>query len=174
MKEKNYSRRNFLRTSGALSGALFLVEVLSEKTFALNHLTRTIPVDAHLWVYASRFPPDWDCTPILDEVFSDLKYAGYDKVEVMESILKHDDAVKRLDDLVQKHNLPVTGTSYYGDMWNKDQQQHIMEDIELVIERLRLVGGTMIGLTVGDAKRIKTEDELDTQAETLKNNGSMR
>lgn len=128
----------------------------------------TVKIDAHLWVYASRFPPDWDCTPILDEAFSDLKYAGYDKIELMEAVLRHEGAVQRLTDLVQKHRLPITGTSYYGDMWDKAQQQHLVEDIGLILERLHQVGGTMIGLTVGDAKRIKTEDELDTQAETLR------
>lgn len=127
-----------------------------------------VKVDAHLWVYASRFPPDWDCTPILDEAFSDLKWAGYDKIELMESILRHEGSVQRLHDLIGKHRLPVAGTSYYGDMWDKSQQQHIVEDMELVLERLHLVGGTMIGLTVGDAKRTKTEAELDTQSETLK------
>ena len=68
--------------------------------------TGTVKVDAHLWVYASRYPPDWDCTPILDEVFGDLKYAGFDKIELMQSILKHDDAVQRVNDLIHKHKLP--------------------------------------------------------------------
>ena len=85
----------------------------------------------------------------------------------MESILKHDGAVNRVKNLVNKYDLPVTGTSYYGDMWDKNQQQHILEDIELVIQRLHLTGGQMIGLTVGDAKHLKTEYELDTQADTL-------
>ncbi len=166
MKQNNYSRRNFLKTSGALSGAFMLSSVLNESCFAEKDAP--VKVDAHLWVYASRYPPNWDCTPILDEVFSDIKYAGYDRIELMEPILKHEDAVNRLNDLVHKYDLPVTGTSYYGDMWDKDQQQHILADIELVIERLHLTGGKMIGLTVGDAERMKTEDELDTQADTLK------
>ena len=125
-------------------------------------------VDGHLWVYASRYPPDWDCTPILDEVFSDLKYAGIDGVEVMEPVLKHEGSVERLRALIKKYELPVSGTSYYGDMWNKSRQPYILDDIKLVLERLQSVGGKMIGLTVGDAQRTKTEAELDTQAETLK------
>jgi sugar phosphate isomerase/epimerase len=86
----------------------------------------------------------------------------------MEVLLRHNDAVTRLNDLIQKHQLPVTGTSYYGDMWNKNEHQKILEDIDLVVERLHLVGGTMLGITVGDAKHIKTEEELDAQAELLK------
>jgi sugar phosphate isomerase/epimerase len=168
MKQDHNSRRNFLKTSGALSGALVLSGLFNEGCFAKGSKKASVPVDAHLWVYASRYPPNWDCTPILDEVFSDLKYAGYDKIELMESVLKHDGGVERINELVHKHHLPVTGTSYYGDMWNKDQQQYVLDDIEQVLQKLHAVGGTMIGLTVGDANRIKTENELDTQAETLK------
>ncbi len=150
MEHNDYSRRRFLKTSGALSGAFILNGMLN--TCLAQTASTKIPVDAHLWVYASRFPPDWDCTPVLDEVFSDLKYAGFDKIELMEVILRHEGSVQRLNELVQKHHLPVTGTSYYGDMWNKSQQQHILEDIEMVLQRLHLVGGTMIGLTVGNAQ----------------------
>jgi sugar phosphate isomerase/epimerase len=160
------SRRTFIKTSTGLAGA-FLLNGLNS-TACKAEKDATVKVDAHLWVYASRFPPDWDCTPILDEVFSDLKWAGYDKIELMEVILRNEGSVQRLNDLIHKHGLPVTGTSYNGDMWDKNQQQHIVEDMELVLERLHSVGGTMIGLTVGDAKRVKTEAELDTQAETLK------
>src|SRR5205085_2157494 len=95
-------------------------------------------------------------------------YAGIEGVEIMEVLLRHDDAVTRFNDLINKYNLPVVGTSYYGNMWNKDERQKILDDIELVTERLHSIGGTMIGLTVGDAGRIKTEDELDVQAELLK------
>lgn len=162
-----YSRRNFIKNSSSLAGA-FILNGLSPASSFIEKKAR-VELDGHLWVYASRFPPDWDCTPILDEAFSDLKYAGFAKIELMEAILKHEGAVQRLQDLSSKHSLPIAGTSYYGDMWDKNQQQRIWEDIELVLQRLHEVGGTMIGLTVGDAKRVKTEDELDTQAETLKN-----
>ncbi len=162
------SRRRFLKTSGCITGAGLLNSLSVSKLFSAENLINKIPVYAHLWVYASRYPPDWDCTPILDDVFSDLKYAGLEGVEVMEILLRHDDAVTRFNDLIHKYNLPVTGSSYYADMWDKNQQQKILEDIELVTERLHAVGGRMIGLTVGDAKHIKTEDELDSQAELLK------
>src|SRR4051812_37057443 len=159
------SRRNFIKATGNIAGAFALSNLANENLFAANNAVAKVPVYAHLWVYASRYPPDWDCTPILDDVFSDLKYAGLEGVELMEILLRHDDAVTRLNDLVHKHGLPVTGTSYYADMWNKDEHQKILEDVELVLERLHAVGGTMFGITVGDARRIKTEDELDAQAE---------
>src|SRR5947199_4641648 len=121
---KKFSRRNFIKTSSALTAGLMLSS--NKRLFAQNK----IPVYAHLWVYASRYPPDWDCTPILDDVFSDLKYAGLEGVEVMEILLQHDDAVTRFNDLINKYNLPVVGTSYYADMWDENQQQKILDDIE--------------------------------------------
>jgi sugar phosphate isomerase/epimerase len=162
------SRRNFIKAAGGLTGALMLNGLISESCFGKNSPPLKVPLYAHLWVYASRYPPDWDCTPILKDVFSDLKYAGFQGVELMEVILRHDDAVKRLRELTQEYSLPVTGTSYNADMWKKDEHQKILEDIELVVERLHTAGGTMLGITVGDAKHVKTEDELDAQAELLK------
>ncbi len=162
------SRRNFIKTAGSLTGGFMLNGLINEKSFGNNYSSHTVPLYAHLWVYASRYPPDWDCTPILKDVFSDLKYAGFQGVELMEIILRHDDAVTRLRELTQKYFLPVTGTSYNANMWKKDEHQKILEDIELVVERLHAAGGTMLGITVGDAKHVKTEDELDAQAELLK------
>ncbi len=166
MKREICSRRRFLKTSAAFTGGILFSGLFEPG--CIGGKKAKSPVDGHLWVYASRYPPDWDCTPILDEVFSDLKYAGIDGVEVMEPVLKHEGAVERLNVLIKKYELPVSGTSYYGDMWDKNRQSYILDDIELVLERLQAVGGKMIGLTVGNAQRTKTEAELDTQAETLK------
>ncbi len=162
------SRRNFIKTTGSLTGGLMLSGLINEGCFSKNFSSLNVPLFAHLWVYASRYPPDWDCTPILNDVFSDLKYAGFHGVELMEIILRHDDAVSRLRELTQQYSLPVTGTSYNANMWKKDEHQKILEDIELVVGRLHAAGGTMLGITVGDAKHKKTEDELDAQAELLK------
>ena len=162
------SRRSFIKTTGSLTGGLMLSGLINGACFSKNFSSLNIPLYAHLWVYASRYPPDWDCTPILNDVFGDLKYAGFQGVELMEIILRHDDAVARLRELSQQYSLPVAGTSYNANMWKKDEHQKILEDIELVVERLHAAGGTMLGITVGDAKHIKTEDELDAQAELLK------
>lgn len=158
------SRRNFLKTTAGLAGAAALSSWVSCDEVEKNK----IPLYAHLWVYASRYPPDWNCTPILNEVFSDLQYAGFEGVELMEILLKQDGAVARFKELTDQYSLPVIGTSYYADMWNKNKQQEILEDVELVTERLHAVGGSLLGITVGDAKHVKTEDELDAQAELLK------
>lgn len=168
MKQNNYTRRRFIQNTAGLSGALFLQGLSSKKTLAAEVKNSTVPVYGHLWVYASRYPPDWDCTPILNDVFSDFKYAGLQGVEIMEVLLRHNDAVDRFKGLIQQYALPVTGTSYNGNMWNRKEHQKITEDLELVLERLHAIGGTMLGITVGDAGHIKTEDELDAQADMLK------
>lgn len=160
----NRSRRKFFRTAGAAVIGSFLVHPLTEAA----NLKNGVPVSGHLWVYASKFPPDWDCTPILEQVFSDFKYAGLEGLELMESILRHPDAVDRLGDLAAKYAVPVTGTSYNADMWKADKQQQILEDVEAVVERLHKLGGSTFGISVGDAKRIKTEPELDVQADLLR------
>jgi sugar phosphate isomerase/epimerase len=162
------SRREFLKTASGLSGALLLPGILPLDCFAATDEKKKVPLYAHLWVYASRFPPNWDCTPILEEVFSDLKYAGLQGVEVMEVHLRQDGAVDRFKSLIQKHSLPVTGTSYNANMWKETEHQKIVDDLELVTERLQAVGGTMLGITVGDAGRKKTEAELDAQVDVLK------
>ena len=167
MKQNNYSRRRFIQSAAALSGALLTQGLLANNSLAAAG-NATVPVYAHLWVYASRYPPDWDCTPILDDVFKDLKYAGLQGVEIMEVLLRHDDAVDRFKNLIQQYALPVTGTSYYADMWNKNEHQKILDDVALVLERLHAIGGTMLGITVGDARHVKTEAELDAQADLLK------
>jgi sugar phosphate isomerase/epimerase len=160
------SRRDFLRATGYAAGAAMLGSALPKDVFAGISPTK-VPVSGHLWVYASKYPPDWDCTPILDTVFSDFKYAGMQGLEVMESILRHKDAVPRFKELIQKHSLPLTGTSYYGDMWDKDKKQFLIDDITMVVEKLGQLGASNFGITVGDAGRVKTEDELDAQAQLL-------
>lgn len=154
------SRRRFLELSGSLAPALLLSGCGRDGS--------QTPVYGHLWVYASRFPPDWDCTPILDEVFRDFAYAGIEGVEVMESLLRNPDILSRGGEMVERYGIPVVGSSYYADMWRAEERQRILEDVDFVVEKLRRLGGSIFGITVGDARRKKTEAELDAQAETLR------
>lgn len=157
------SRRGFLKTSVSLAGAAIAGNTLLSSVSASSK----VQVCGHLWVYASRYPPNWDCTPILEQVFGDFNYAGMEGLELMEVNLRHADFVQRAKELIGKYNVPVTGTSYSGDMWNRTVHGKILEDVALVLERLHQVGGATFGITVGNAGRKKTEDELDAQAELL-------
>lgn len=169
--EINNSRRKYIKKAGlGIAGTLFAPSLLMASS-ACGSPLKKIPINAHLWIYASKFPPDWDCTPVLDTVFSDLSYAGIDGLELMEGQLRHNDSVERLNGLIEKYNLPVSGSSYgvgFG-MWDVTQHQAILDDINIVIPRLGKVGGKTFGISVGGKKKVpKTEAELDAQAKILK------
>src|SRR6187455_3894944 len=108
------SRREFLKSSATVAA----LSVIPSGNAAVKNSGR-VQVSGHLWVYASRYPPDWDCTPILEQVFSDFKYAGLEGVEMMEVNLRHPDVVDRVKEMIDKYKVPVSGTSYGGNMWNK-------------------------------------------------------
>lgn len=164
----NSSRRKFIKQSGTLLTGSLLVNSLAGNVFAESFGKNKIKVNAHLWVYASKFPPDWDCTPNLETVFSDMSYAGIDGVELMENTLRHNDSVTRINGYAKKYNLAVSGTSYNGQMWDINEHNKILDDLKIVLPRLRQVKGKTFGISVGDAKRLKTETELDNQASLLK------
>ncbi len=145
------SRRVFC---GALAGA------------ALSAAPKKVVVAAHAWVYAATLP-GYDFTPVLDRIFADLTWAGIDALELMERALRHKDAVERIGALSRKYGLPILGTSFEGPMWNREKHGEILDDASTVIERLAKLGGRTFGVSVGDARRKKTEAELDAQAELL-------
>lgn len=169
MSVNAYTRRRFITQTGYVAAALTMSSLLPKKLLAESiSENNKVVVSGHLWVYASKYPPDWDCTPILDTVWSDFKYAGMSGVEVMEIILRHPDAEQRFADLIGKYGIPLTGTSYYADMWDKNKKQEILDDVNLIVGKLNKLGASTFGITVGNAGHVKTEDELDAQADLLK------
>jgi sugar phosphate isomerase/epimerase len=161
-------RRKFLANACALVTGAVLIKGCSASALTQASGGNKPKVNAHLWVYASKFPPNWDVTPNLEIVFSDLSYAGIDAVELMENVLRHDDSVSRISGLIKRYNLPVAGSSYGADFWDKQQHQKILQDIKLIIPRLRQLNGKILGISVGAAKNKKTESDLDAQASMLK------
>ena len=168
---QSFSRRQFFKKSGAgLLGAMSIPgSVHAAHWLSGTQVQQQVDICAHLWVYASKYPPDWDATPALETIFSDLSYAGIQGLELMESILRHDDAVSRLKELIQQYGVPVSGSSYgVGfNMWDKAQHEAIWSDIQIVIPRLAAVGGETFGISVGGKEGLKTEEELDDQAKLL-------
>ena len=161
------SRRKFLKNSACLGGAALLGNFFPASLFGASS-SKSVPLSGHVWVYSSKFPPHWDCTPILEQVFADFKAAGLEGIELMESNLRNDNFVPLAERLIEKYDIPITGTSYNGDMWDRNRHKEILEDVELVVERLHQLNGSTFGITVGNAERVKTEAELDAQAEILK------
>ncbi len=163
------NRRTFIqKSSQGVAGAILLPSLIM-LTSGCTTADDRVKINAHLWVYASKFPPNWDCTPVLETVFSDLSYAGIDGVELMAVNLRHDNAVENINKLIKKYKLPVSGSSYgFLNMWDKNQHQKILDDINTIVPRLSQVGGKTFGISVRGADHIKTENELDAQANLLK------
>ncbi len=162
------SRRRFIRQSAIAAGGAMLIQDFANDLFANNNKA-TIKVNGHLWVYASKYPPKWDCTPNLETVFADMSAAGIDGVELMESVLRYDDSVTRINGYIKKYNFPVSGTSYGVGikMWDAGKHKEILDDVELIVSRLHQVKGKTFGISVGDKPEPKTEAELDAQADIL-------
>lgn len=118
-------------------------------------------------MYAAK-QPEYNVTPVLPQIFSDLKYAQIDGIELMHNVLRKRETVERIWDLSQKYELPVIGTSFGVDMWNRDKYEAVLEDAELVIGYLAKLKGKTFGVSVGATPRKKTIQQLDTQADLLR------
>ena len=125
-----------------------------------------VVVGAHPWVYAAT-QPQCEIYPILDEIFADMSYAGLACVELMHTAFRPDGAVECIGELSEKHGLPVVGTSFGGQMWDRDEHAAILADAELIVPRLAELGGHTLGTSVGKPSAMKTPDQLDAQAELL-------
>jgi len=126
-----------------------------------------IVVGAHPWVYAATQPKN-DIYPILDRIFADMSYAGLDGIELMHTALRPADAFETIRTLSKKYALPVIGTSFGGNMWDRTQHEAIFEDAQTVVNRLADLGGWTFGVSVGKAPKPKTPAQFDAQAELLR------
>jgi sugar phosphate isomerase/epimerase len=132
-----------------------------------SRTNKKIVVGGHPWVYAAT-QPNYDIYPILDHIFADMSYAGLDGIELMHTAFRPDDAVERIRELSKTHSLPVIGTSFSGDMWDRTQHEAVFEDAKIVVTRLAALGGWTFGVSVGRAPQPKTDEQLDAQAELLR------
>jgi sugar phosphate isomerase/epimerase len=158
-------RRHFLNLSLTAAGIYSLGFPVTNLTGKRNS---SIPVGAHVWVYAKNQPGN-DVTPILDQIFSDMKYAGMDGVELMEHPLRKPEAVKLISELIDRNQIPLIGTSYGANLWDSSKHNEILEDVENIMGNMARLKARTFGTSVGrPSGRKKTEKELDSQAELLK------
>lgn len=162
------SRRSFLRKSSALLSAGVFAGSIKGNHLAIagNKKKESIMVGAHPWIYAAT-QPGYDITPVLETIFQEVKYAGFDGIELMHHPLRSRKAILVIQEESTKFALPVIGTSYGADMWDADKHSEILEDVENIIENLAKVGGRTFGTSVGKAPELKTEEQLDAQADLL-------
>jgi len=162
------NRRKFIRNTSLSMLALSLYKTGNATSLIKDNDKKKITVGAHVWVYASTMPK-YDVSPILDQIFSDVSYAGFDGVETMEQPLRSQVYTKQIRELMDKYKIKLIGSSYGADMWNKDKQNEIYEDVDLIFTHMASVGGRTFGVSVGEPSgRKKTEDEFDNQAALLR------
>jgi len=130
-------------------------------------MSENVTVAAHPWVYAAT-QPEYDVFPILDQIFADMNAAGLEGVELMHTAFRPDAAPAQIAALSEKHSLAVIGTSFGGNFWNEEGQREVIEDAELIVPRLAQVGGRTLGTSVGRAPALKTPEQFDVQAATLR------
>jgi sugar phosphate isomerase/epimerase len=129
--------------------------------------SKKVIVGAHPWVYAATLQ-NYDITPRLPDIFADMRYAGMDGIELMHTALRPDDAVARIQVLIERHSLPVIGSSFGGDMWDRGKHAEVLADAEKVVKGLARLGGKTLGTSVGAPGKKKTPEQLDAQAEVLR------
>ncbi len=160
------NRRNFIQTASLTASALWLSGNLYSES--AGKTKKKLFVGAHVWVYAAS-QPGYDVSPILDQIFSDMAYAGFDGVELMEKPLRSADYTKQIKELIEKHKIKLLGTSFGDDMWDKNKYNQIVEDVDLILTNMASVGGRTFGVSVGKPSgRKKTEEDFDNQASLLK------
>ncbi len=168
-KSYSTSRRDFLRSTveavAAAGSTCLLASFLPGAETAGKK--KKVVIAAHPWAYAAPLP-GYDITPVLEQVFSDMSYAGMDAIELMHNALEHPDSVERVGTLSHKYSLPVLGTSFGADMWDPSKHNAILEQAQTIITRLQRLGGRTLGTSVGEAPQKKTPEQLDAQAELLR------
>ena len=159
------NRIEFIKTTLGLAGLTAMGLPTIASAFGKKG---SIPVGAHVWVYA-KHQPDYDVSAILPQIFSDVKYAGLDGVETMEHPLRKEATTKLIKELIDQYKLPLIGSSYGAQMWDRSKYNEILDDVENIMENMAMVKARTFGVSVGHPSgRIKTEVELDTQADLLK------
>lgn len=161
-------RRNFIQnTSMALAGS-FLAKGALADSLIKGQKKKKLTVGAHVWIYAST-QPNYDVSPILEKIFSEMSWAGLDAVETMEQPLRSSVYTKQITELIEKYEIGLIGTSYGANMWDKNKHSEIYEDVDLIMSNMASVGARTFGTSVGQTHgRLKTEEELDAQAELLR------
>ncbi len=162
------NRRNFIRNTSISLAALSLSCKSYSDSRSIKKVNKKITVGAHVWVYAAT-QPEYDVSPILSQIFSDMAYAGLDGVETMEQPLRSTVYTKQIMELIDQFGIKLTGSSYGADFWDKNKHNQIYDDVDFIFSNMASVGGRTFGVTVGEPDgRKKTEDEFDTQAALLK------
>lgn len=161
-------RRKFIRNTSLSLLAIPLSKTGNADACIMEKSKRKILAGFHVWVYAASLPGN-DVSPILSQIFSDVAYAGFDGVETKHQPLRSSVYTKQIGELIDQFKIKLIGSSYSGEMWDKDKHNEIYEDVDLIFTNMASVGGKTFAVSVGATRgRAKTEEEIDNQAILLK------
>jgi sugar phosphate isomerase/epimerase len=156
------NRREFLAIVPAMAAA-------SATGLCAGAAAKTIPVGGHPYVYSQHRAELRQDIPLIEEIFSDMSYAGLDGIELNGAgDLYANGGAAYIRGLMSKYNLPVIGMSYGGPMWDRERHAAMIEQARMDIGRLAEVGGHTLGTSVGKTKTKKTPEQLDAQADFLR------
>ncbi|WP_395340371.1 sugar phosphate isomerase/epimerase family protein [Ningiella sp. W23] len=134
---------------------------------AKPNILNNINIGMHVWVYA-KHEPSFDVSNILPTIWSDVKYAGLDGIELMEHPLRREDKTAEMAELIAQHALPLIGTSYGAHFWDASKANEISEDLDNIFTNMQKLGARTIGISVKHPSgRAKTQEEFDAQAELI-------
>jgi sugar phosphate isomerase/epimerase len=126
-----------------------------------------VRIGAHIWAYAA-YQPGYDVYPILDRIFEDFNKGGLEGVELMENSLLHGDSYAKVSRLSSTYGVPVIGSSFGSDMYDRRAHGKALDDAQKVIAMLAKFGARNLGVSTGEKPSgAKGPDELDAQAEVL-------
>jgi len=98
-----------------------------------------------------------------------VAFAGFDGVEAKHQPLRSTVYTKQIGELIDQYKIKLIGSSYSGQLWDKDSFNQIYEDVDQIFTNMASVGGKTFAVSVGQIRgRLKTEQELDNQANLLK------
>lgn len=161
------NRRKFITNTSASLLTLALTGNGYSRSLIDETPWETTAIGAQVWIYASSLP-DYDVSPILGRIFSDLSYAGFEGVETMDQPFRSAIYTRQIKEFTDQYKIKVIGTSFGGEMWNKAEHNKIFEGADMVMSNLASVGGKTFGVSVGEPKgRDKTGDDFDQQANLL-------
>jgi sugar phosphate isomerase/epimerase len=161
-------RREFIRNTSLSLLSVSLGKGGGESLTVTKKGNKKILAGFHVWVYAAPLP-DNDVSPILEQIFSDVAYAGFDGVETKHQPLRSAVYTRQIGELQDKYKIKLIGSSYSAQMWDRTKSNEISEDVDKILSNMASVGGKTFAISVGQVRgRLKTEEELDNQAFLLR------
>ena len=156
------NRREFLAIVPAMAA-------VSATGLGAETAAKTIPVGAHPDVYSQHRDELRQDVPLIEQIFSDMSYAGLDGIELFGAgDLYAKGGAARIRELMKKYNLPVIGMSYSGPMWDRERHAAMIEQGARTSGDWRRCMDTLWESRSAQPKPRKRPSSWDVQADFLR------